>query len=64
MAACHAFGMAPHPPPEFFPYGIYSVPEISTIGMSEEEVRKRDIPYEVRHGTLPRDLARPHHGAQ
>jgi NAD(P) transhydrogenase len=46
VAACHAFEMAPHPPPEFFPYGIYSVPEISTVGMSEEEVRKRDIPYE------------------
>jgi NAD(P) transhydrogenase len=46
VAACHAFNMAPHPPPEFFPYGIYSVPEISTIGMSEEEVRKREIPYE------------------
>jgi NAD(P) transhydrogenase len=46
VAACHAFGMAPHPPPEFFPYGIYSVPEISTVGMSEEEVRRRDIPYE------------------
>ncbi len=46
VAACHAFGLAPHPPPEFFPYGIYSVPEISTVGMSEEEVRKRGIPYE------------------
>jgi NAD(P) transhydrogenase len=46
VAACHAFGMAPHPPPEFFPYGIYSVPEISTVGMSEEEVRKRGIAYE------------------
>ncbi|MDB5534433.1 MAG: pyridine nucleotide-disulfide oxidoreductase dimerization region [Hyphomicrobiales bacterium] len=46
VAACHAFDMAPHPPPEFFPYGIYSVPEISTVGMSEEEVRKREIPYE------------------
>ncbi len=46
VAACHAFGLAPPPPPEFFPYGIYSVPEISTVGMSEEEVRKRKIPYE------------------
>jgi NAD(P) transhydrogenase len=46
VAACHAFNMAPHPSPEFFPYGIYSVPEISTVGMSEEEVRKRGIPYE------------------
>jgi NAD(P) transhydrogenase len=34
------------PAPEFFPYGIYAVPEISTVGMSEEEVRRRAIPYE------------------
>ena len=46
VAACHAFGLAPPPPPEFFPYGIYSVPEISTVGMTEEDVRKRGIPYE------------------
>ncbi|MBZ9936308.1 Si-specific NAD(P)(+) transhydrogenase [Mesorhizobium sp. BR1-1-16] len=46
VAACHAFGLQPPPPPEFFPYGIYSVPEISTVGMTEEEVRKREIPYE------------------
>ena len=46
VAACHAFGLAPPPPPEFFPYGIYSVPEISTVGLTEEEVRKREIPYE------------------
>ena len=46
VAACHAFGLAPPPPPEFFPYGIYSVPEISTVGMTEEEVSKREIPYE------------------
>ncbi|GLK74061.1 Si-specific NAD(P)(+) transhydrogenase [Ancylobacter dichloromethanicus] len=46
VAACHAFGLEPPPPPEFFPYGIYSVPEMSTVGMSEEEVRKREIPYE------------------
>ncbi|WP_019994808.1 Si-specific NAD(P)(+) transhydrogenase [Aureimonas ureilytica] len=46
LAACHAFGLQPPPPPEFFPYGIYSVPEISTVGMSEEDVRKRGIPYE------------------
>ncbi|MCW6510083.1 Si-specific NAD(P)(+) transhydrogenase [Lichenifustis flavocetrariae] len=46
VAACHAFGLEPPPPPEFFPYGIYSVPEISTVGMNEEEVRKRGIHYE------------------
>ncbi|WP_182086163.1 Si-specific NAD(P)(+) transhydrogenase [Aureimonas sp. ME7] len=46
IAACHAFGIPTPPAPEFFPYGIYSVPEISTVGMSEEDVRKRGIPYE------------------
>ncbi len=46
IAACHAFGVPMPPAPEFFPYGIYSVPEISTIGLTEEEVRQRAIPYE------------------
>lgn len=46
VAACHAFGVQMPPAPEFFPYGIYAVPEISTVGMSEEEVRRRGIPYE------------------
>ena len=39
VAACHAFGVTLPPPPETFPYGIYSVPEISTVGQSEEQVR-------------------------
>jgi NAD(P) transhydrogenase len=46
IAACHAFGEPAPAAPEFFPYGIYSVPEISTIGMTEEEVRERGIPHE------------------
>lgn len=47
IAACHAFGAPVPPPPEFFPYGIYAVPEISTCGMTEAEVKERNIPYEV-----------------
>ncbi|WP_045364115.1 Si-specific NAD(P)(+) transhydrogenase [Methyloceanibacter caenitepidi] len=46
LAACHAFGMPAPPPPEAFPYGIYAVPEISTVGQSEEEVRANGTPYE------------------
>jgi len=46
IAACHAFCEPAHPPPQFFPYGIYAVPEISTIGMTEAEVREKQIPYE------------------
>ena len=46
VAACHAFGEAPPPPPASFPYGIYAVPEISTVGQSEEEVRASGVAYE------------------
>lgn len=46
IAACHALGEKAHKPPEFFPYGIYAVPEMSTVGMTEEEVLERKIPYE------------------
>ncbi|MGC4023941.1 MAG: Si-specific NAD(P)(+) transhydrogenase [Mesorhizobium sp.] len=47
VAACHAFGVTLPPAPETFPYGIYAVPEISTVGQSEEEVRSSGVPYEV-----------------
>ena len=47
IAALHALGEEVHKPPKFFPYGVYSVPEISTVGMTEEEVIARSIPYEV-----------------
>ena len=46
IAACHAFDAPSHAAPEFFPYGIYAVPEISTIGMSEEQARERGVAYE------------------
>ena len=46
MAACHAFEIPTPPAPEHFPYGIYSVPEISTVGMNEQEVQQRGIHYE------------------
>jgi len=29
------------------PYGIYTIPELSTIGMTEEECREKSLPYEV-----------------
>ena len=46
IAACHAFNETAYKPPKYFPYGIYSVPEMSTIGMSEEEIKERGISYE------------------
>ncbi|WP_417728599.1 Si-specific NAD(P)(+) transhydrogenase [Roseovarius sp.] len=47
VAACHALDTPTLPESPWFPYGIYSVPEISTCGMSEEEMQARGIPYEV-----------------
>jgi len=47
IAACHAFGAPLMPAPRFFPYGIYAVPEISTVGLTEEQVREQGIAYEV-----------------
>ena len=46
IAACKAFDQSAPLAPAFFPYGIYAVPEISTIGLTEEEVRLRNIPFE------------------
>ncbi|MDQ2095805.1 Si-specific NAD(P)(+) transhydrogenase [Rhodalgimonas zhirmunskyi] len=47
VAACHALETPTLPESPWFPYGIYSVPEISTCGMSEEEMSERGIPFEV-----------------
>lgn len=31
--------------PSFFPYGIYTVPEVSMVGLTEEEAKRTNIPY-------------------
>lgn len=59
IAACHAFGLPLPPAPQFFPYGIYAVPEISTVGMTEEELRQRGIAYEVGIARM-RETSRGH----
>jgi NAD(P) transhydrogenase len=46
-AACHAFGADVASQPELFPYGIYAVPEISMVGLTEQECKQRGIAYEV-----------------
>lgn len=48
VAMRRAFGIGfADPVASVFPYGIYTVPEISTIGLTEEEAREKGIPYEV-----------------
>ncbi|MDI7863938.1 Si-specific NAD(P)(+) transhydrogenase [Rhizobiaceae bacterium n13] len=46
VAARVAVGAIAKEPQKYFPYGIYAVPEISTCGLTEEEVKERGIPYE------------------
>jgi NAD(P) transhydrogenase len=47
VAACHAFGIDTKSIPELYPYGIYTIPEISTCGPNEEELTEQGIPYEI-----------------
>jgi NAD(P) transhydrogenase len=47
LAACHAFGVPAVSVPELFPYGIYTIPEISMVGRTEEELTHAGVPYEV-----------------
>lgn len=47
LAAAHAFGKEAGPMATPFPFGIYSIPEISMIGPTEEELTRAAVPYEV-----------------
>jgi NAD(P) transhydrogenase len=47
IAAGRAFGIPLHSNPENYPYGIYTIPEISFIGKTEEQLTDEDVPYEV-----------------
>ena len=50
FAATHiAFGKCEHQLVEFIPTGIYTIPEISSVGYTEEQLTKEKIPYEVGH---------------
>ncbi len=47
VAACHMFGIPYEHMPGLFPYGIYTIPEISMVGQTEETLTANRIPYEV-----------------
>ncbi len=47
LAACHMFGIDYKPMGDNFPIGIYSMPEISMVGATEEQLTKDKIPYET-----------------
>ena len=47
IAAGRAFGLQVQTDPESYPYGIYTIPQISFIGKTEEQLTDADVPYEV-----------------
>lgn len=47
LAACDMFGIPSANVSSSIPYGIYSIPEISGIGLTEEDAKKQDIDYTV-----------------
>ena len=47
LAARHPFGTETHLFPAVYPMGIYSIPEISTCGYTEEDVKEMGFRYEV-----------------
>lgn len=58
LAALHAFdGLMEEPKANLLPTGIYTIPEISTVGATEEQLTRDKVPYEVGAATY-REIAR------
>lgn len=47
LASCHIFGVAATIPPNLIPYGVYTIPEISMVGATEEQLTRDKVPYEI-----------------
>ncbi|PCI91699.1 NAD(P)(+) transhydrogenase, partial [Candidatus Aerophobetes bacterium] len=47
LAARHAFGVKTHHFPSFYPIGIYTIPEISSVGYTEEQLKDLEFKYEI-----------------
>ena len=57
LAACHAFGLASEATHNLLPIGNHTIPEISFVGKTEQELTLASIPYEVGISRY-RELAR------
>jgi NAD(P) transhydrogenase len=47
LSSCHMFGTYCESRRETIPYGIYTIPEISMVGKTEQELTKAKVPYEI-----------------
>ena len=59
LAACHACQVAQPVAPKILPYGLYTIPEVSTVGKTEEELTTSEVPYAVGRAFY-REMARGH----
>ncbi|MDX6591675.1 MAG: transhydrogenase [Gaiellales bacterium] len=57
LASAHAFGVDANPMHDLLPIGIYTIPEISFAGRTEEELTADNVPYEIGIARY-RELAR------
>ena len=57
QAACNALGVPYRVDTQLLPYGIYTIPEISVIGKTEQELSEEGIPYEIGIGRF-REVSR------
>jgi len=57
QAACHAFGCHMSSSLQNFPFGIYAVPEMSMVGMTEQQLQQQGIAFETGVARL-RETAR------
>lgn len=58
LAMCHAFDFPyKEKMAALLPYGLYTIPEVSMVGLTEEEAKRNDVDYEVgksRYADNPR----------
>jgi NAD(P) transhydrogenase len=47
LASCHMFGKPGKMPANLIPYGVYTIPEISMVGHTEEQLTKEKTSYET-----------------
>lgn len=59
IVSCHAFGAAFDTFPEVFPVGVYTIPELSSIGKTECELKQQSVPYVVGRASY-KEIARGH----
>ena len=62
VAVCHAFGFTyKRQVSDLLPYGVYTIPEVSCVGLGEEEAARRGLDVVAGTSLLPRQRPRTDH---